>query len=103
MKVELQINNSSSVGARYVGWAPSPCRIRVTDPSGTIARTVDVTLSNVSTLTGGVVIFRKGSTGRFSTTLTLSVPTNGKTVPFFVAGSKASTNDRDVTIEARAK
>jgi tyrosinase len=103
MKVELQINDSTSVKARYVGWAPSPCRIRVTDPSGTIARTVDVTLSNVSAATGGVVIFRKGSTGRFSSTLTLTVPTNGKTVPFFVAGSKASINDGDVTIEARAK
>ena len=36
MKVELQINNSISVRANYVGWAPSPCRIRVTNPVGAL-------------------------------------------------------------------
>lgn len=103
MKVELQINNSTSARARYVGWAPSPCRIRVTDPSGAVAPKVDVALSSVSGLSGGVVIFRKATTGSFSSTLTLSVPTNGTTVPFFVAGRRASVNDGDVKIEARAK
>lgn len=103
MKVELQINNSTSARAGYVGWAPSSCRIRVTDPSGILGTKVDVALSSVSAATGGVVIFRKGTTGGFSSTLTLSVPTNGTTVPFFVAGRKASTNDGDVRIEARAK
>jgi tyrosinase len=103
MKVELQINNSTVAGARYVGWAPSPCRIRVTDPSGTTGTRVDVALTSVSAASGGVVIFRKGTTGSFSTTLTVTVPTNGTTVPFFVGGRRASTNDLDVRIEARAK
>ena len=50
-----------------------------------------------------MVIFRKGTTGSFAKTLTLSVPTNGKSVPFFVAGRRASVSDGDVKIEARAK
>ena len=32
MNVELQITNSVSPRARFVTWAPSPCRMRVTDP-----------------------------------------------------------------------
>jgi len=103
MKVELQINNSTRERARYVGWAPSPCRIRVTDPSGVIAPAVEVVLTSVSGATGGVVLFRKTSTGTSSSTLTIKVPTNGATVPFFVLGRRASTNDRDVSIEGRLK
>lgn len=102
MNVELQINNSTNANARFVGWAPSPCRIRVTNPSGALTPTVNVTLSSVSTATGGVVIFRKGATGSFSPTLSVSVPINGTSVPFFVAGRKASIANGDVTIEARA-
>jgi tyrosinase len=103
MKVELQINNSTSARARYVGWAPSPCRIRVTDPTGALTKLVDVKLSCISTATGGVVTFRKGTTGNFASTLTVPVPTNGTSVPFFVAGRKASIKDGDVQIEGRAK
>ena len=40
MKVELQINNSASPDARFVGWAPAPCRIRVTNPIGAISPSV---------------------------------------------------------------
>ncbi|MDT5061036.1 MAG: tyrosinase [Acidobacteriota bacterium] len=104
MKVELQINNSVSPGARYVSWAPSPCRIRVTNAAGTVLPTVNIKISSVSPPSGGMVVFRKGTTGSFSTTLSLVVPTNGTTVPFFVAGrfGRPSINDGDVTIEAHA-
>ena len=37
MVVEIQINNSA-MRARYLTWAPSACRIRVTDPTGVPAR-----------------------------------------------------------------
>ena len=74
MKVELQINNSVSALARFVTWAPSPCRIRVTDPSGTTATAVTVQLSSVSTATAGAVTFRQGTTGTFANTLSLAVP-----------------------------
>lgn len=105
MKVELQINNSARPEARFVGWAPSPCRIRVTNPSGTLLSQVSIKLSCVSSASGGVVVFRKGTTGSFADTLTLTVPINGMSIPFFVAGrfGRPSINNEDVRIEARAK
>jgi tyrosinase len=104
MKVELQINNSASVGARFVSWAPSPCRVRVTDPTGATTRAVNVKITGVSAASAGAVVFRAGTTGVFATSLTLSVPINGTSVPFFVAGKfgRPSVNNGDVTIEARA-
>src|SRR5262245_23665246 len=105
MNVEIQINNSPSPRARFVGWAPSPCRIRVTNPAGALLPTVSVQLRSVSAASGGAIVFRAGTSGAFTTTLTLTVPTGGASVPFFVAGRfpQASTNVSDVRIEARAR
>jgi len=103
MNVELQINNSINPKAQFVSWAPSPCRIRVTNPSGAITPTVTIRLSSTSAATGGAVVFRKGTTGAFSNTLTLTVPINGTSVPFFVAGKfgRPSSSNADVRIDAR--
>jgi len=103
MDVELQINNSTGADAQFVTWAPSPCRIRVTNPAGAPGPTANVKLSGISTATGGAVGFRSGTTGAFSSTLTVSVPTNGTTIAFFTAGKfgQPSTNPGDVKIEAR--
>lgn len=104
MKVELQINNSLDPRAQFVSWAPSPCRIRVTDPSGATSPTVNVQLTGVSAASAGAVRFRRTTTGAFSNSLTLTVPVNGASVPFFVAGTfgRPSVNNGDVRIEARA-
>ena len=50
-----------------------------------------------------MVVFRSGTTGAFANTLTLTVPTNGTSVPFFAAGrfGRPSVNNGDVKIEAR--
>jgi tyrosinase len=103
MDVELQINNSASPNARFVSWAPSPCRIRVTNPSGAPSPTVNLKITAVSATGGGVVLFRSGATGVFSSSVTLPVPTNGTTVPFFAAGKfgNPSASNGDVTIQAR--
>src|SRR5438128_439599 len=103
MKVELQINSSVSARARFVSWAPSPCRIRVTDPSGATSPTTNVQITGVSTAGGGAVGFRGGTTGLFSNSLTLPVPITGASVPFFIAGrfGRPSVNNGDVRIEAR--
>lgn len=103
MDVELQINNGATAATRFVSWTPSPCRIRMTNPSGATSPTVNVTIAGVSSASGGVVVFRAGATGSFANSLTLSVPTNGTTVPFFVAGrfGRPSVNNGDVKIEAR--
>ncbi len=103
MKVELQINNSTSPGARFLGWAPSPCRIRMTDRSGATSLIVNVQITARTTTTGGAVGFRRGTTGTFSTSVTVPVPVTGASVPFFIAGrfGRPSVNNGDVTIEAR--
>jgi tyrosinase len=103
MKVELQINNSASPDGRFVSWAQCPCRIRVTDPTGAPPPSVNLQITGVSSASGGAVVFRRNATGAFSNSLTLPVPINGTSVPFFVAGrfGRPSVNDGDVTIEAR--
>jgi tyrosinase len=104
MNVELQINNSVNPTAQFVAWAPSPCRIRVTNPSGANAPTVSVRITGTSVAGGGAVRFRSSTTGPFSNSLTVPVPINGATVPFFVAGrfGRPSVNNGDVRVEARA-
>ena len=104
MDVELQINNSVSPSAQFVSWSPSPCRIRVTNPSGATAPVVNVQITGVSVAGGGAVVFRRNPTGSFSANLTLPVPIAGTSVPFFVAGrfGRPSVNNGDVTIQARS-
>jgi tyrosinase len=103
MVVELQINNSSDPRARYVSWSPSPCRVRVTNPAGAPGPTVNIRMTSTSTAGGGQVKFRRNQTGAFSNTITLQVPTNGASAPFFVAGRFGfpSRADQDVRIDAR--
>ena len=103
MNVGLQINNSASPAARFISWAPAPCRIQVTNASGITTSAVNVTLTGVSAASAGAVVFRSGTSGTFANSLTLSVPKNGTSVPFFVAGKfgRPSVNSGDVTIEAR--
>jgi tyrosinase len=103
MDVELQINNSIKPEARFVTWSPCPCRIRVTNPAGTNTPTVSVKITGVSAAGGGAVVFRSGTTGAFANTVTLTVPVDGTSVPFFTAGKfgQPSVNDGDVKIEAR--
>ena len=103
MVVEIEINNSSSAPARYLTWAPSPCRIRVTNPAGVPAPIVNLRISSTSAAGGGRVMFRERATDAFANTILLHVPTNGTSVRFFTAGrfGSPSRNDSDVTIEAR--
>jgi tyrosinase len=104
MDVEIQINNKANAAARFVTWAPASCRIRITNPAGSQGQALhNVRLTGRSTATGGAVNFRQGTSGQFSTSLTLPVPINGNWVPFFIAGrfGRPSINLGDVTVEAR--
>ena len=105
MTIGVDINDSSSPNARYVTWAPSPCRIRVTNPAGIVGPQVKVNLSRVTVANGGSIEFATIAAGPYSSTLSLNVPANGASVGFFVRGvfGHASVNDGDVKIEARAK
>lgn len=104
MTIELQINNSTSPDARFLGWAPSPCRIRLTNPAGTAGPSVDLQITGKTASGGGRVVFRASATGVFLETITVTVPTSGGTVPFFASGKfgQASSNNGDVAIEVRA-
>jgi len=104
MDVELQVNNSAAADARFLTWAPSPCRIRMSNPSGATGSAVNVRIASVSAASGGELVFRLGTTGAFASSLTVSVPVNGTSVPFFAAGrfGRPSVANGDVRIEARA-
>jgi tyrosinase len=104
MIVELQINNSTSADARFLGWVPSPCRIRVTNPSGTTGSSVSLQLIGKTAVGGGQVVFRKGTSGALAANIIVTVPTDGGTVPFFAAGKfgQPSSSNGDVAIEVRS-
>ena len=101
MDVELQINNSTAADARFLSWSASPCRIRVSNPAGVNTPTVSVKISGASSANGGAVVFRAATTGAFSSSVTVTIPVDGTTVPFFAAGKQPSVKDGDVKIEAR--
>jgi tyrosinase len=104
LNVELQINNSADPNAHFASWAPSPCRIRVTNASGATTPTVNVRITGRSVANGGAIGLRSGPTGTFSNSVTLPVPISGVSVPFFIAGrfGRPSATRGDVTLEARA-
>ena len=103
MKVELQINNSRSARARYLTWAPSPCRIRITNPGGILLPVANITITARSVKRGGAVVFRRGTSGAFSKSLAIKAPIIGGSVRFYAAGlfGRPSVSDGDVRIEAR--
>ena len=103
MNVEIQINNNAAPIARFVTWAASPCRIRVTNPAGITGTNVPVRLDRQGPATGGGIEFATAAAGPFAATLNISLPRNGTTVGFFVRGvfGKPSSANGDVTIRVR--
>ncbi|HZJ00930.1 MAG TPA: hypothetical protein VFD22_09750, partial [Gemmatimonadaceae bacterium] len=63
MNVELLINNSPNINARFVSWTPAPCRIRMTNASGATPPSVNIQIRSVSAAGGGAIVFRSGTTG----------------------------------------
>lgn len=103
MKVELLINNSASVNARYVSWAPSACSIRLSDTTGATGP-VAVTLRNKPPAARGRVVFQRTLTSARTATLALTLPLSGAPIGLFVSGEfgRPSTDDRDTVIQIRA-
>jgi len=109
-KVELEINNTPAPVDDYLTWVPTPARIRLAAPG---ANPVTVTLTNDPEqpipagrdhpLDGNIAFAQKVLAGETATlqTLTLTLPSDGAWVPFFVAGAfpRASTADKDAVIE----
>lgn len=105
MQVQFSINNSTSPTARYLTWAPGPCRVRVTNPGGMPAVQLSVRISSRSTSGGGDVEFATRAGGPYSATVTLLLSANGQSGTFFARGvfGRPSTQDGDVSIEAHAR
>lgn len=103
MNVEIQINNSTNPKARYFTWAPSPCRARVTNPTGITTPKIAVRLVRKTVAGGGSVEFAAAAGGPYAATLDLNLPRNGTSVSWFVRGvfGSPSTADGDVQIEAQ--
>ncbi len=85
-----------------MSWAPSPCRIRLSDPTGA-TQPVAVTLRNKPT-NGGRVVFYTSVAGTPRRTLSLTLPLTGAPVALFVGGEfgRPSLADGDVAIQVRA-
>jgi FtsP/CotA-like multicopper oxidase with cupredoxin domain/peroxiredoxin len=90
----IAVANTDSPDDDYITWAPTPCRIRITNPVAGSAD-VTVTLTNNSTVNPDAGRVRFAATianGQTATneTLTLTVKGDGTPTDFFIAGSKAS-------------
>ena len=73
MIVTLQINNSARPAGHFLTWAPSPCRIRMTNRR---VRRFDRHSDDRQRVaaSGGAVAFRSGATGAFVNSLTVPPP-----------------------------
>lgn len=102
METVIAINNSGDPAARYIGWSPIACSIRLIDP-GAVPGPVIVTLRNQNPAIGGQVLFRAGPPP-WAGQLTLGLPVNGAPVTFWIAGQfgRSSVSDGDAAIESRA-
>lgn len=92
----VQINDSDQATAQYVGWAPSPCKLKMVT-GGTATKVV---LRVKDATTGGKLSFYKTKTSSASDTLELEVPQGG-TVDFLMGGKHphASSADKDTELE----
>jgi tyrosinase len=102
LDVELRVNNSADPRARYLSWSPSPCSVRLSNPTGATGP-VAVTLRNRPGGAGGQIVFRQTPTGAAASTLALTLPLDGTTVRCFLAGrfGAASVADGDTFVQIR--
>lgn len=100
MRTEIALNGSEQPESRYIGWAPVPATIRLSDRTG-VTGPVTVTLRNRQAARGGQVVFLATRPGPAQDTLQLTLPSSGARVSFLVAGrfQRPSVADRDATID----
>lgn len=97
MSIEIEINGSADESARYVSYAPSPCRIRQTDA----AAPLEVTLRSEARQPGaGEVVFYEAPDAASQDTLDLELPAGADWVDFWIGGKwqRPSTADKDCQI-----
>ena len=100
MRTQVTLNGRTSPTARYVGWAPVPAQIRLSDSTGATGP-VAVRLRNQNVALGGQVVFFPAIPGPAQADLQLTLPTDGAPVSFHLAGQfqRPSTRDADAAVE----
>ena len=83
MPLEIEINGSAAPEARYIAYAPSPCRIRQTPAAGPLVVTLR---SEPAQAGGGEAVFYTNPAGPSSATLELTLPADGSWVDFGLGG-----------------
>lgn len=102
MPLEIEINGSAAPEARYIAYAPSPCRIRQTTAA---AGPLPITLrSEPAQAGGGEAVFYTDPTAPSSATLELTLPEDGGWVDFGLGGKwqAPSVDDGDCLLIATA-
>jgi tyrosinase len=92
MTLELQINGSLLEGARYVGWAPSPCLLRSIDAPSLPS---SVVITNRAHASGGKLLFYEQPTAPPRERLELSPAPLTRSLRFWVGGKFGSPSSED--------
>lgn len=100
MRAEITLNGDPAAAVRYVGWAPVPAQVRLSDPTGA-SGPVNVRLQGQGGAGGGQLTFFRTRAGTGQSTLALTLPLAGTPVPFLIAGRflSPSSADQDVTAQ----
>ena len=100
VRAEITFNGDATVASRYVGWAPVPAQVRLSDPTDAVGP-VTVSLGNQSTTQGGQVVFFSAIPGTAGDDLRLTLPLAGTPVQFFLAGrfQRPSIADGDANVQ----
>jgi tyrosinase len=90
---ELTIH-AAATGNLYLSWTPTQCTLRITNAPQPAQ---SIVLKNRDVAVGGQVVFRTSYSSANADTLPLTVPGDGSTVSFFIAGKfgKPSFHDQD--------
>jgi tyrosinase len=100
VRAEITFNGDATAASRYVGWAPVPAQVRLSDPTDAVGP-VTVSLRNQSTPQGGQVVFFSAIPGTAGDDLRLTLPLAGTPVQFFLAGrfQRPSIADGDANVQ----
>lgn len=86
MPLEIEINGSAAPAARYIAYAPSPCRIRQTPAAGPASQLPVTLRSEPAQAGGGEAVFYTDPAAPSSATLQLTLPADGSWVDFGLGG-----------------
>jgi tyrosinase len=86
MPLEIEINGSAAPEARYIAYAPSPCRIRQTPAAGPVGPLLVTLRSEPAQAGGGEAVFYTDPAAPSSATLELTLPADGSWVDFGLGG-----------------